>query len=474
MAQYKAVENRDYDVIIVGGGGAGMAAAIEAHDAGANCIILEADRHLGGATGYSGGVFYAGSTSVQRKKGILNDTPRNIFDYLMTLNQWMVRPDLIWYYANECGPTLEWLSDIGVGFSEEYLVCSGVESIPRGHVADEGGAGIARALSDQVAVRNIETVLSCRVESLIFDDGKVVGVRAQGHDLYASSVIVTTGGFGNNKEMIKRLYPSAWHEGWTWAVHRDNPYILGDGITMGEQVGAKVVGFNTGLTLPTSGFMQALEPWLPPWIMAVNKEGVRFMSELSPYSVCGYMIEAQTERRCWAIFDEIALVEASMDTRYLDPYGSGTTIPTWEEPYIRQKLAEGRVHTADSVAELSEKVGIDRISLEQSIAAYNESCDAGEDREFFKPAPRLFPIRQAPFYAVEIRSAIIGNTSAGLDVDAKTRVRDVHNRCIPGLYAAGEVLGCWQGLRYGGGGMAVGGAIVFGRLAGRVAASDGL
>lgn len=462
----------DYDVIVVGGGGAGMAAAIEAHDAGASCIVLEADKHLGGATGYSGGVFYAGNTSIQRKKGVMNDTPKDIYDYLMTLNQWKLRPDLIWHYANACGPTLEWLVHYGAEFSTEFLVCSGVDTVPRGHACNEAGQGIAQALNNAMGTRQIESVLDCRVEGLIYQDGKVVGVKAQGSELYAPCVIVTTGGFGNNPELIQRLYPAAWHEGWTWAVHRDNPYILGDGITMGEQIGAKVVGQNTGLILPTSGFMQALEPWLPPWIMVVNKEGVRFMSELSPYSVCGYLIEEQTERRCWAIFDEPTLVEASMDTRYIDPYGAGTNIPTWEEPTIRQQVEQGRVKVANSLRELAALTGIDGIALEQTAQTYNASCAAGEDREFFKQAPRLFPVSKPPFYAVEVRAAIIGNTCAGLDIDTQTHVRDEHNCVIPGLYAAGEVLGCWQGARYGGGGMAVGGAIVFGRLAGQTAARD--
>jgi fumarate reductase flavoprotein subunit len=464
----------DYDVIIVGGGGGGLAAALEAQKKGARVVILEADTRLGGATSNSGGVFYACGTSVQRAAGIENDTPQDVYDYLMTLNQWKQRPDLIRYYAERCGETLEWLIELGAQFSPKWLVKSGVDSVARGHSCEGAGQGITDALINAVGVGGVEIVVDCRVESLIVEDGKVVGVRAQGTELYAPSVVITTGGIGNSPEMLKKHYPSAWHEGWTWAVHRNNPFILGDGINMSEQIGACIVGHDTGLTLPTSGFWEALEPWLPPWIMVVNKEGERFMSELSPYTVCGYLIEQQTERRAWAIFDNPTLVEASSDIRYLDPYNAGINIPTWEEPTIRDQVAKGKVKTANSLEELAQIVGLDALTLEQTVKVYNEDCALGEDVHFYKKAPKLFPIQQAPFYAVEIRSAIIGNTSVGLDIDKKTRVLDMYKRPIEGLFAAGEVLGCFQGDRYGGGGLAVGNAIVFGREAGRQAADRAL
>ncbi|HJV86583.1 MAG TPA: FAD-dependent oxidoreductase [Noviherbaspirillum sp.] len=463
---------RNYDVIIVGGGGAGLSAAIAAHDAGASCILLEADTHLGGATANSGGVFYAANTSVQRTHGVIGDTPEAMVEYIMTLNQWKTRPDLVTHYANEAGPVLEWLISIGADFPGGHLVCSGVESVARGHACAGGGAGIGEPLINAVGARGIETVLDCRVESLIFDEGNVVGVRAQGMALYAPCVIITTGGIGNSPDMLKRLYPSSWHEGWTWAVHRDNPFILGDGLTMAENIGAEIVGFDTGLVLPTSGFWKALEPWLPPWIMVVNKEGRRFMSELSPYSACGYLINEQTERRVWAIFDDKALVDASADTSYLDPYKNGMNIPTWEESTIRDQVAKGRVKQAATLEELARITGIDPIALAQTVKVYNDDAKRGKDTHFYKKAPILCPIASGPFYAVEIRAAIIGNTSVGLNIDESTRVLDTHGCPIPGLYAAGEVLGCWQGPRYAGGGLAVGGAIVFGLLAGQVAARE--
>jgi fumarate reductase flavoprotein subunit len=458
--------NRDYDVIIIGGGGAGLAAALMAHQQGARCMILEADGRLGGATAQSGGVFYACGTSVQRAAGIMDDTADDLYDYLMTLNRWKLRPDLIRHYADHCGAALEWLIELGSEFPPQWLVKSGVDTVARGHSSQGAGSGIADALINAAGARGIDTALGTRVEELLFEDGRVVGVKALGTELRAPTVIITTGGFGNNPEMLQRLYPSSWHEGWTWAVHKDVPYVLGDGITLAERLGAGIVGHDTGLVLPTSGFSKALEAFLPPWIIAVNQQGRRFMSELSPYSVCGYLLNEQSGRRAWAIFDEKALVEASTNTRYLDPYNAGISIPTWEEPTLRAQVKAGRVKVADSLHALAGQVGIDALALEETVARYNADCDAGGDFQFFKQAPAYFPIRQGPFYAVEIRSAIIGLTAAGLDIDQRARVLDEHQRPIPGLYAAGEVLGCFHGERYGGGGLSIGNAVVFGRLAG--------
>lgn len=463
---------RDYDVIVVGGGGGGLSAALAAHAEGANCIVVEADTKPGGATAQSGGVFYAAGTSVQRAAGIADDTPQALYDYLMTLNQWKMRPDLVRHYAEHCGPALEWLIGLGAEFPAQWLVRSGVDWVARGHSSQGAGGGIADALINAAGAAGIDTAVGSRVEELLFEEGRVVGVRAAGAELRAPAVVITTGGFGNSPDMLKRLYPSSWHEGWTWAVHRDVPYILGDGITLAEKVGAGIVGHDNGLLLATSGFTRALEAFLPPWIIAVNEHGRRFMSELSPYSVCGYLLNEQPGRHAFAIFDEVALVEASTNTKYLDPYNAGISIPTWEEPSLREQVRRGRVKVAESLRALAGQIGVDDVALEETVRLYNAGCDAGVDRQFFKKAPKLFPVRQPPYYAVEIRAAIIGLTAAGLDIDDEARVLDAHQRSIPGLYAAGEVLGCFQGARYGGGGLGIGSAVVFGRLAGRTAARE--
>lgn len=462
---------RDFDVIIIGGGGAGLAAAIMARDAGASCMVIEADKKLGGATALSAAVMYAAGTSVQRAAGIMDDTPDAMFHYVMTLASWEANPRIMRILCEQSGPSLEWLISLGVEFPPEYLLCSGVEEVPRGHPS----RGVAEHLINTAGARGAEYAVGTRVDKLIVENGRVVGVSAAGVELRAGAVIISTGGFGNSPEMIKRLYPTAASHGeWTYAVHFAAPFIVGDGIRLGDSVGANIVGQDTGLLLPTSGLGKFVEAFLPPWIMLVNMQGHRFMDESAPYAVSGYLINAQPQRRAFAVFDEPTLMEASQDLRFADPYHSGAAMPTWEYNLLRQSIGNGKIMKADTIAELAGKMGVDAETFVASVEQYNANCDQGSDPGFFKEMDRYFAVRKAPFYAREVRACVIGQTGAGLNINERAQVLDAHDRVIPGLYAAGEVLGCAVGKRYSGGGMGICNAVVFGRIAGQSAAVDAL
>jgi len=459
----------DYDVIIVGGGGAGLSAAIMARDAGATCMLLEADKKLGGSTALSAAVMYAAGTSVQRAAGIQGDKPDAMYHYMMTLAGWEANPRIVRIMCDESGPALEWLVGLGVEFPPEYVLCSGVEDVPRGHPS----RGVAESLINAAGARGAEYALDTRVESLLLENGRVVGVRAGGMELRGGAVIITTGGFGNSPEMIERLFPTAARHGsWTYAVHYAAPFVLGDGIKLAEKAGAEIVGRDTGLLLPTSGLGKFVEAFLPPWIMLVNVHGHRFMDESAPYAVSGYLLNAQPDQRAFALFDEVALVEGSQDMRFADPYHSGAAMPTWEYHLLRQGIASGKVVRAETIAQLANHIGIDPQQLEASIERYNADCERAHDGDFFKETERYFPIRTPPFYAREVRACVIGQTGAGLNINERAQVLTGHGRAIPGLYAAGEVLGCAVGKRYSGGGMGICNAIVFGRIAGKAASEE--
>ncbi|MCK8683293.1 FAD-dependent oxidoreductase [Pseudomonas umsongensis] len=457
----------DFDVIVVGGGGAGLAAGIIARQAGASVMVLEADSKLGGATALSASVMYACNTSIQRARGI-SDTPDAMFRYVMTLAGWEANPRIMRILCEQSGPALEWLIGLGVQFPVDYLMCSGIEDVPRGHPSQ----GVAGALINAAGVAGVEYALGARVDGLLIEGGRVVGIRVGGEELRAAAVVLTTGGFGNSPEMIEQFFPTAAaHGDWTYAVHYAAPFILGDGITLGQSAGAAIVGKDTGLLLPTSGLGKWIEAFLPPWIVMVNEQGRRFIDESAPYAVSGYVMNSQPGKRAFAVFDEPTLEKASQDMRFADPYHSGTAMPTWEYSLLRQSIDDGRIIKADNIEDLAQKMGVDAVTLAATLQRYNADCEQGCDSQYFKQMDERFPVRNGPFYAREVRACVIGQTGAGLDINEQAQVLDEHGQVIPGLYAAGEVLGCAVGKRYSGGGMGICNAMVFGRIAGQSAAT---
>lgn len=462
----------DYDVAIVGGGGAGMAAALAAKAAGAERVIIaEADNLLGGSTRLSGGVFYAAGTSVQREVGFEGDTADAMFQYYMTLNQWKVEPSLARTLCNEAAPSLEWLIECGVYFPPEDLYSSGVELVPRGHAPLGFGAAISGALEGHIEDTDIDIAVDNRVEGLVVEGGRVVGIRARGEVLRAKAVVLTTGGFGQSPEMLRRFYPEAGSAGeWTWSISAKK--CVGDGLTMGEQVGADLTGQNRGLLLITPGFARELEVDPPGWLMYVNGAGRRFVDETAPYTVMAGTFKDQGGR-AFALFDEAARRDAKPDSKYADAFAAGIVAVNFLPDFLREMVDAGKVQQAATIKELAAKVGLPPDAVENSVARYNADVADGADRDFFKSPSYLHSIAEPPFYAVEMRPAIVCLTSTGVRIDRDARVIGRNGLLVPGLYAAGETTGGVLGERYCGGGNSVANAIVFGRIAGRTAVEEG-
>jgi fumarate reductase flavoprotein subunit len=450
---------RDYDVIVVGSGAAGLAAAVGAADAGASVLVVESEKRVGGSSRLSGGHFYAAGTSVQREAGVLGDNADDMFEHYMTLAQSLVDPAVVRRYCDLSAPTLEWAIGLGVKYPKEGLYASGVGSTPRGHPPEGEGAEVINVLDGHRANKGVDVVLNSRVTSLVTnDEGRVTGVKIGDDEATCGAVIVATGGFGNNPEMIAKYLPQAAATGdWRWYIGAEG--ARGDGITMGTAVGGVVDGHNRALLLATPGFSNDLEVALPGWLVMVNKDGRRFCDETTSYTVMAGLLNKQGGR-AWAIFDEASRAGAKRTPRF-QAY--------WVDEILEQKADEGRIFRADTLAELAAKAGIDPVGLEGTVERYNHDVEAGRDTAFFKTA-ELAPIATGPFYAAEIRAAILCWTGTGLRINADTCVIDKADKPIRGLYAAGETVGNLHGDVYIGGGGSYGPCLVFGKLAGENAA----
>ena len=450
----------DYDVIVVGSGAAGLAAAVSAADEGASVLIVEADTRVGGSSRLSGGHFYAAGTSVQQDQGVV-DGPDAMFEHYMTLNQWLVEPSVVRKYCDLSAPSFEWLKGLGVEFEPEGLYCSGVGSTPRGHQPTGGGEQVVNTLDAHRQKRGVDIVLDSRVDALLTDDeGAVCGIRIGEDQATAGAVVLATGGFGANPDMLEELYPNAAANGdWSWYIGTD--HAQGDGLKLGQEAGAAIDGHNRGLLLVTPGFSRDLEVLLPGWLIAVNQAGRRFCNETAPYTVLAGLLKHQGGK-VYAVFDEAARAAAKPNP---------ASQAYWVNEVLERKADQGIITRADSLDALAAECGIHAEALKATIEHYNVDCEAGEDTKFFKPAQTgMRPIVTPPFYAAEVRPAIICWTGTGLRIDADARVVGVDEQPIAGLYAAGETVGSLHGDRYIGGGGSYGPCIVFGKLAGANAA----
>ena len=467
--------DHDYDVIVIGGGGAGLAAAVSAAERGASVILFESEGELGGSTQLSAGMFTAAATSVQKELGV-DDTVDRFFQHYMDLNQWLLKPGLVRRFCELAGPTLEWLLELGVEVPAQLsgnahtpgLCRAGVEDVWRAHVPRDQGYGLVQVLDRARKAHGVEAVLHTRVERLRVDGGRVCGVVADGVELSAGAVVVASGGLAQDPALVERWFPDALRAGDSLFVVAA-PGSRGDHLAFGDQVHASVAGDGWGLMLPTAEFVR-YHHWqagFPPASRVhVNGDGRRFMDEDASYAVSGGLIDAQPGG-AWMVFDEAA--RTALPEGYAD----------WTPARVEELVGSGRVVRADDLPTLAATIGVPAENLLATVERWNDQLPHGSDIDFQRDqtlaakgatAP-LAAIASPPYYATRVLPAELVCTHAGLEIDVSASVLDQQARPIPGLFAAGEAGGGVLGNRYVGGGNAVANALTMGRLAGQSAAS---
>jgi fumarate reductase flavoprotein subunit len=468
------VENLEADIVVIGGGGCGFSAAAAAAEKGAEVILLEKKGAPGGNSAFAIGPF-AVESPAQRRMGI-GITKDEAFKLSMEYARWSINPRICRAYVDKSGDTIKWLEAKGLKFDNIPQLYPG-----HSHVDREAGPTILKVLRKNCEDLGVRLLFHCAAKKILTGEkGKISGVLAtmKGKELKinAKAVIMATGGYGGNKELLKKYRPS-YNENMCYIGF---PHVTGDGLLMALDIGAATEGLGTLMLHthfykgPTHVNAIAQEP-LTTW---VNKNGERFADEavtLRP-TECGNIIDRQPDKCVYSLFDEkiknLLLEEGFIKSGYDKPGVAGTK-PTNLDSELRAEADKGGVKISDSWDEIAAWIGVDPKVLNSTIEEYNTFCDHGHDELFAKDQKYLQPLRNPPYYAIRCYLCFL-TTIGGIKINHHMEVLDHEDKPIPGFYAGGDTTGGWESETYCIilSGSAFGFAINSGRIAGENAASN--
>ena len=468
-------ETKDYDIVVVGAGTAGVPAALSAFESGCKVACLQ-KQGFAVAQGNNGSGFYPEKSN---EGGILR--------FMKAFNDdccGRAGMDLLRMYIDTSGETIDWIEDrVGKGgmtpyssreqifkFEDDKYICYNKEISYGPKPKDCGDA--MRALADYAEQQGVEFFYETPGVQLVKENGRVcavIGKTAEGKYIRFNAkkaVILATGDYQNNTMMVKQFCPDVVE------FDKKQSQKTGDGHLMGMLVGAQIepVGHTHMMHDFDSGPMGSI-PFL-----AVNDNGERFMNEETKHIWVNNLLRYQPNPGWYShIFDsdyEAQVTEMGMKPtavesleRYIPGFAEDTT-------GLRAELINA--HRCDTLEELAEEMGLPADAVVKSVERYNELCESGEDTDFGKNSKYMKPIKKAPFWGIH-RHIRVSSIDSGLLINTRCQCLDAEKKPIPGLYAAGNTSGqlCgsndWQMYCSG---MSVGWGYVTGRRAGLCAAEE--
>jgi len=461
IVQVRGRIEKNADVVVIRAGGAGLAAAVSAHQNGAKVLVLEKMPMVGGNTIISGAAYNAVDPERQLAQGIEDSIDKH---YTQTYEggDKLGKPELVRTLVEKAYPALEWLESMGMKFKDEIFTVLGA-LWPRSHKPEKPlGTGYIETYMDYINKysNDIEVMLNTRATELIVENGRVVGVEAENNQNTViakanNGVIIATGGFSANVQ-ARNYYNKMWPD-LTNLKTTNRPGITGDGMWMAEKIGANLIGMEQIQLLPmgepgTGSLSGNIEQGVENRIF-VNKDGNRFVDEGARRDVMTKALFQQEDNFMWVIVDKHS-------------YPTGDTTNNFNET-IDQLVEEGRAFKADTLEDLARQIEVDPANLIKSVETFNMAVE----KKIADPFGRtLFEhkIDTPPFYAGP-RVPTVHHTMGGIEINTKAQVLDKEGNIIPGLYAAGEVTGGIHGSNRLGGN-AVPDTVVFGKIAGESAA----
>lgn len=459
--------NENVDVLVFGGGMAGLTAAISARQNGAKkVLLLEKAPFLGGHSVMSGAGYYIGGTDIQKNAGIddsLETNWKDAVDRGTAANRFIKRDTAVARQVYEKGvDTMKWLQSLGVKFTDKPV--QGIGNRKRVHYISpgykKGSPELIKALKKAAEENGVIIRTNAQLVSLIQKSHEfgapVIGavVRENGKTLRikaAGGVILATGGFANGPEMVKRYHPYLQE-----VPSLGSKMNVGDGIKAATDIGAQMIvetnGFGMNMLFVGTHKGQSMGlPLTEAPIIVVNKEGQRFQDESRGYLACTHKMVEKGYKVAYWFFDH----------KTFEKFRSGCLKPLFETEVV---------HEYPTLEALAKGEGISPKGLLSTVSDYNEDVQKGKDRNFGR-SKLLQTISEGPFYAFEAEPRIYTSYS-GLEINTKAQVMDTRGKAIPGLHAAGDVTGHlgYQANLGGGGISGLSMAAVYGRIAGAQAA----
>lgn len=450
-----------YDVVVIGAGGAGFSAAIEAKNAGANVVLLEKMPAVGGNSLISGAEMNAAKNWVQPKLGINDDSPELHAEDTYKGGDMKGDMNVIKVMTHNALDAAKWCRDyLGVRFEDDNLFFFGGHSrkralIPVGHTGTEFITKF-QAKADELG---IPVITNMKTEELIKDkSGRVVGVKATMNGASYTfnakgGVVLATGGFGANPEMVKKYNPKIDERFKT----TDAPGTTGEALYMAERAGAQLVNMGYIQTYPIcdpiSGVIELIADARFDGAIMLNQEGKRFVEELQRRDVLSEAILKQTGGYCWVLWnDKIGSISNTVKEH-----------PTEYEAFTKQ----GIMATCDDLKCVADFTKIPFDSLKGTVNRVSSMTGKGNDKDF-NHRSGLVDMTQGKYYVIKAVPSV-HHTMGGVRINEKAQALTAEGKVIPGLWAAGEVTGVTHGTNRLGGN-AYTDIIVFGRIAGKAAA----
>ena len=449
-----------YDVVVVGAGGAGFAAAIEAKRAGASVVMLEKMPQVGGNSLISGAEMNVPCNWVQKKLGIKDSIELYEKDTYLGGDK-KGDPAVIKVLAENALDAAEWGRDyLGVEFEPDNLFFFGGMSVKRALIPKgQTGYEWISKMQKKAEELGIPIITDMKAEELIMKDGRVVGVKAtmdgKNYDFYGKGgVVLATGGFGANAKMVAKYNPKIDER----FKSTDSPGSTGEALYMAERAGAELVNMSYIQTYPIcdpiSGAIELIADARFDGAIMLNQEGKRFVEELDRRDVLSEAILNQTGGYCWVLWnDKIGAVSNTVKA-HPDEYAGFTK--------------SGIMTTCDDLKCIADFTKIPYDSLKATVDRVSSMAGPGNDKDF-NHRGGLVDMSQGKYYVIKAVPSV-HHTMGGVRINPKGEVLTKEGKVIPGLWAAGEVTGVTHGTNRIGGN-AYTDIMVFGRLTGQEAAA---